>query len=40
VYDHALRPTMIFDTPSRIENDPRKWERELFARIPYIQPGT
>ena len=31
---------MIFDTRSHIENDPRKWQRELFARIPYIQPGT
>jgi para-nitrobenzyl esterase len=36
----AKRETMIFDTNSRVENDPRKWERELFARIPYIQPGT
>lgn len=34
------RATMIFDTKSRIENDPRKWERELFARVPYIQPGS
>lgn len=39
-YDLAKRPTMIFDTESRVENDPRKWERELFARVPYIQPGT
>lgn len=34
------RRTMIFDRQSRIEADPRKWQRELFARIPYIQPGT
>lgn len=34
------RTTRIFDTAPRIENDPRRWERELFARIPYIQPGT
>ncbi|UZK66339.1 carboxylesterase/lipase family protein [Sphingomonas sp. M1-B02] len=34
------RATMIFDTRAWIENDPRKWQRELFARIPYIQPGT
>ena len=40
VYDLANRPTMIFDTDSRVENDPRKWERELFARVPYIQPGS
>ncbi len=31
---------MIFDTTSRVENDPRQWERELFARVPYIQPGS
>lgn len=39
-YSLQRRETMIFDTESRIENDPRRWERELFARIPYIQPGT
>ncbi|MFN3435765.1 MAG: carboxylesterase family protein, partial [Sphingomonas sp.] len=39
---HSLpeRETMVFDTVSRVERDPRKWQRELFARIPYIQPGT
>lgn len=39
-YDLARRQTMIFDTASRVENDPRQWERELFARVPYIQPGS
>ena len=39
-YDLAKRQTMIFDIVSRIENDPRQWERELFARVPYIQPGS
>lgn len=39
-YDLARRQTMIFDAASRVENDPRKWERELFARVPYIQPGS
>jgi para-nitrobenzyl esterase len=39
-YDRARRATMIFDARSRIEDDPRRWERELFARVPYIQPGT
>jgi len=39
-YDLDRRRTMIFDTSSRVENDPRKWERELFARVPYIQPGS
>jgi len=36
--DH--RTTMVFDVASKVRNDPRKWERELFARVPYIQPGT
>ena len=39
-YDLARRSTMIFDVHSRVENDPRRWQRELFARVPYIQPGT
>ena len=39
-YDRAQRATMIFDARSRVERDPRRWERELFARVPYIQPGT
>lgn len=39
-YSLDKRETMIFDTESRLENNPRSWERELFARIPYIQPGT
>jgi para-nitrobenzyl esterase len=34
------RATMVFDERSRAETDPRRWERELFARIPYIQPGS
>lgn len=39
-YTLDTRATMIFDVRSRVENDPRRWERELFARVPYIQPGT
>ncbi|GAA0679608.1 carboxylesterase/lipase family protein [Sphingomonas insulae] len=39
-YALDTRATMIFDARSRVENDPRRWERELFARVPYIQPGT
>jgi para-nitrobenzyl esterase len=39
-YGLDRRATMLFDVRSRIENDPRKWQRELFARVPYIQPGT
>ncbi|MDB5703809.1 MAG: carboxylesterase [Sphingomonas bacterium] len=39
-YNLTDRPTMIFDVRSHIEKDPRQWQRELFSRIPYIQPGT
>jgi para-nitrobenzyl esterase len=39
-YALPQRATMIFDVETRAANDPRKWERELFARVPYIQPGT
>lgn len=39
-YDLERRQTMIFDRDSRVESDPRGWERELFARAPYVQPGT
>ena len=39
-YELKTRKTMVFDTDSRVVSDPRKWERELFARIPYVQPGT
>jgi para-nitrobenzyl esterase len=39
-YDLSTRATMIFDARSRVENDPRRWQRELFARVPYIQPGS
>lgn len=39
-YDLTNRATMIVDTRSRIENDPRRWQRELFARAPYVQPGS
>jgi para-nitrobenzyl esterase len=39
-YTLPERRTMIFDREPRIEADPRRWQRELFARFPYIQPGT
>jgi len=39
-YELDDRATMIFDARSRVENDPRRWQRELFARVPYVQPGT
>ncbi|MEA3010687.1 MAG: para-nitrobenzyl esterase [Sphingomonadales bacterium] len=34
------RSTMVWDQRSATVADPRRWERELFARVPYIQPGT
>ncbi len=39
---HTLprRATMVFDRVSRVVDDPRGWERALFARFPYVQPGT
>lgn len=39
-YDLERRQTMVFDRESRVVSDPRRWERELFARVPYAQPGT
>lgn len=39
-YELGERQTMIFDNVSRVESGPRQWERELFARVPYIQPGS
>ncbi len=34
------RATMIFDATARVELNPRRWQRELFALAPYTQPGT
>jgi para-nitrobenzyl esterase len=39
-YDLTRRQTMIFDVPARLEDDPRGAERRLFAKVPYVQPGT
>jgi para-nitrobenzyl esterase len=39
-YDLTQRATMVFNEHSQVENDPRCWERELFASVPYIQPGS
>lgn len=39
-YTLDTRETMIFDENSHLEADPRAWQRTLFARVPYIQPGT
>ena len=34
------RETMVFDRPPGLVNDPRGEERKIFARVPYVQPGT
>jgi len=39
-YDWSRRATMIFDTTTKVVNDPRGHERRLFAQVPYVQPGT
>jgi para-nitrobenzyl esterase len=39
-YTLPQRRTMVFDTPSHLEDDPRGAERRLFAKVPYVQPGT
>lgn len=39
-YDLTKRPTLLWDSPVRVENDPRGQERKLIAQAPYIQPGT
>jgi para-nitrobenzyl esterase len=31
---------MVFDVRSRVERDPRREERLLFAKVPFIQQGT
>lgn len=38
-YELERRATMIFDRHIRVENDPRRAERELLAVAPYIKPG-
>jgi para-nitrobenzyl esterase len=40
VYDLTRRATMVFDTNTRVVDDPRGNERRLFAQVPYVQPGT
>ena len=39
-YTVPERRTMIFDAESRVVADPRREERELFATVPYLKPGT
>ena len=37
-YTLPRRATMIFNVIPRVADDPRRWQRELSARAPYIQP--
>jgi para-nitrobenzyl esterase len=39
-YSLPNRETMMIDVEARMENDPRGEERKIFARVPYVQPGT
>ncbi|MEO6040778.1 MAG: carboxylesterase family protein [Croceibacterium sp.] len=39
-YRLPSRATMVFDVSSRVIDDPRRWERELWSAAPYIQPGS
>jgi para-nitrobenzyl esterase len=39
-YQLPRRQTLLFDTQSRLDDDPRGKERELFAKVPWIQQGT
>jgi para-nitrobenzyl esterase len=39
-YDLSRRATLVFDTATRIVDDPRGDERRLFSKVPYVQPGT
>ena len=40
MYTLPRRQTMVFNVPSHLEDDPRGAERRLFAKVPYVQPGT
>ena len=39
-YTLPRRATMVFDVESRLTDDPRGAERQLFAKVPFIQQGT
>ncbi|WP_313434846.1 carboxylesterase family protein [Novosphingobium sp.] len=39
-YALPSRATMVFGNHIRMENDPRGWQRELWAKAPYVQPGS
>jgi len=39
-YGLKRRQTMVFDTPSKLTDDPRGAERRLFEKVPFVQAGT
>lgn len=39
-YELPRRAVMVFDTASKVEDDPRGFERRIFEQVPYLQPGT
>ena len=39
-YTLPRRQTMVFNTPSKLADDPRGAERELFNKVPFTQFGT
>lgn len=39
-YRLPRRTTMLFGAGNGVADDPRAFERELFARVPYVQPGS
>jgi para-nitrobenzyl esterase len=39
-YSLQRRETLLFDTPSMLEHDPRGGERALYQRAPFVQRGT
>jgi len=39
-YQLPRRQTMVFNNPSRPEDDPRGAERRLFSSVPFVQQGT
>jgi len=39
-YGLPRRQTLVFNTPSKLVDDPRGAEREFFAQLPFVQAGT
>ncbi len=39
-YRLPARATMVFDAAPHMADDPRGWQRRLWATAPYVQPGS